>query len=495
MSVHSNTAENTDERLPEGTIIDGRYEIIGHLGRGGFAHVYKARHIHLEREIALKILEFPSGPGTQQFQARFLQEARIAAKIKHPNVVDVFDFGVANELGQPYLAMDYLAGHDLEEELVRNGPMEPQRAVGLFIDTMSALGDGHLMGIVHKDLKPSNLYLRDPGTKDERLIILDFGIARVFGDKSSQMTQTGSFSGTPAYLAPEYIENQIVTPALDVYQMGLILIETLTAIPAVMAGNSMAYLLAHCQGQVRMPEELRRTGLGEILIKATQLDPKKRYANATEFCDALGQVEVPSLPFVGSRTMPLGFGNRGRMDSINVLGETSENTPTLPYESAVVSVPFSSVPRASVAPTVDTPATVRNSRLGLVFGGLVVFVLLGFGTVVGLHLSSMPAASTESGDSGESGESAAGSLERAEIPVGEIPVEEPVVAVVVEARDVGVDSPQAPVEVAEPVKNVEVKVVKTRVKSRVDERPATVKTVKPPDKPEETDQSAPLVAP
>jgi len=274
----------------EGTIIDGRYEIIGHLGRGGFAHVYKARHVHLDREIALKILEFPSGPGTEQFQARFLQEARIAAKIKHPNVVDVFDFGVANDLGQPYLAMDYLIGHDLEEELVRSGPMDPQRAIGLFIDTLSALGDGHLLGIVHKDLKPSNLYLSAPGTKDERLIILDFGIARVFGDKSSQMTQTGSFAGTPAYLAPEYIENQIVTPALDVYQMGLILIETLTAIPAVTAGNSMAYLLAHCQGHVRMPEELKCTKVGEVLTKATLFDPQQRYANATEFCDALRRV-------------------------------------------------------------------------------------------------------------------------------------------------------------------------------------------------------------
>ncbi len=477
-----NSTIDTDERLAEGTIIDGRYEIVGHLGRGGFAHVYKARHVHLDREIALKILEIPRGPGTEKFQARFLQEAKIAAKIKHPNVVDVFDFGVANDLEQPYLAMDYLVGHDLEEELVRNGPMEPKRAMGLFIDTMSALGEGHRLGIVHKDLKPSNLYLSHPGQADERLIILDFGIARVFGESSSQMTQSGSFTGTPAYLAPEYIESQIVTPALDVYQMGLIFIETLTAIPAVSAGNSMAYLMAHCQGHLNIPQELEATELGRILKKATLLNPKNRFANATEFCSALQQAKVPRLPFVGSRTMPLGFGNRGRLDSGNVLSDTSEHTPAMQFESAVMVV---QPPAPALEPVAQGVQQAQSNLRGLLIG-LALLVASGVGLVATLHFT------LNSNDAVElKPQPPVDSVKPTFVETVE-PVESPILVV---AADTGVDVTEPTVDHVDVVKvepPIQVQVVKKRVVPKVDKPLPKVSEV--PAKPEEK-KSVLLIAP
>ncbi|MEZ4459785.1 MAG: serine/threonine-protein kinase [bacterium] len=229
MNSEVTTHEEIDQRLPNGTLVDARYRIEGHLGRGGFAHVYRARQIHLDRQVALKVLELPPGPSGAQFQARFIQEARIAARIKHRNVVDVFDFGVPTDLGQPYLAMEFLDGHDLEAELVRNGPMEAKRALKLFGDCLAALAEGHSQGIVHKDLKPTNLYLCNP-----RNTARELGRARLRHRANirgwvSLADADRWFAGTPAYLAPEYIEHQTVSPALDVYQMGLIIIETLTA--------------------------------------------------------------------------------------------------------------------------------------------------------------------------------------------------------------------------------------------------------------------------
>lgn len=368
MKPESTTHEELDARLPVGTVVDGRYQIVGHLGRGGFAHVYRARHVHLEREVALKVLDLPQGPNAAQFQARFLQEAKIAARIKHPNVVDVSDFGVPADLGQAYIAMDLLEGHDLEAELVRHGPLAPTRAFRLFDDCLAALAEGHRLGIVHKDLKPTNLFLRHPGTAAERLVILDFGIARVFGDESTHMTQTGGFAGTPAYLAPEYIERQHVTPALDVYQMGLILIESLTAQPAVMANTSMAYLIAHCQGQVQMPAALESSAVGAVLRRATHLDPAQRFADASELREALVKVDPATLPAAGAVRMEQGFGNRGRLDSV------AAQAPTVVHitETKSAPQPDNTTPLPTPAEVVD-----ESRRLKFMLAALLLVIVLG----------------------------------------------------------------------------------------------------------------------
>ncbi len=277
---------------PEGTVIDGRYRIVRRLGRGGFATVYEAEHLQLGRPAALKVLEPVAPHITERFHARFNTEARIAANLDHPNVVRIFDFGFIEADGRPYMAMELLDGCDLDEYLAHTGGMDPERAKRLFLPVIDALRVGHERGIVHKDLKPSNLYFVKEGTPEEKLVVLDYGIARLEGDDNPRYTEEGTYTGTPAYMPPEYINRREVTPAYDVYQLGLIFIEAMTGQPVVFAKTTLAYMVAHVEGRHRVPEDFGDTPLGATLLKAIAVDPKDRYADAGQMLDAVRMADV-----------------------------------------------------------------------------------------------------------------------------------------------------------------------------------------------------------
>lgn len=281
-----------DQLFPAGTVIDGRYRILRPLGQGGFARVYEAEHLQLERRAALKILNYVAEPG-DTFYRRFVREAKIAANLDHPNVVTIFDFGVVEGRNLPYIAMEALSGRDLHDEIREHGPMTPARALPLFEGALDAIGLGHERGIIHKDLKPSNLFLVQPGTPQERMVVVDYGIARLDNDPEGQLTKTGAMSGTPAYLAPEYFHNQSVTPALDVYQLGLILAETLTGRRVVNAATPVAIAVAHTSGQHDIDARLRASPLGPLIEKALKVDPSERFPNAHAMLRALQQIEPP----------------------------------------------------------------------------------------------------------------------------------------------------------------------------------------------------------
>lgn len=282
--------------LAPGTIVEGRYKILRVLGRGGFAVVYEVEHLRLDRLAALKVLDLHgSSRDVAMFRERFEREAKLAARIEHPNVVKIYDYGFVEQNQQPYIAMELLRGHDLEVELERHGALDADRARRLFLPALSALGFAHEQGVVHKDLKPSNLFLCDAGTARERIVVLDYGIARVFDDEGSKLTATNQFSGTPAYIAPEYIERHEVSPALDVYQMGLIISESLMGVAAIKADSTLGYLMAHCEGKQQLDEGLLRSPVGQVLSQALAVSPSQRYANAQVFADALAQ--LPSWRF------------------------------------------------------------------------------------------------------------------------------------------------------------------------------------------------------
>jgi serine/threonine protein kinase len=269
--------------LPVGIVLEERWVLGEPLGRGGFASVYEARHLKLGRRAAVKVLDLQANPDDlAMLHERFLREAKLSSQLEHPNVVQILDFGLYEHKGmeKPFLVMELLDGHDLEHELLSNGTLAPARAKSLFAGALDALAVSHEAGIVHRDLKPSNLYLVHPGKEDERLVVVDFGIARAFESTEAKLTATNHFTGTPAYLAPEYISEQIVTPALDVYQMGLIITESLTGKPVVQASAPLGYLVAHCNGQQRIPEYLENTGVGKVLRRAVAVEPAARPADA-----------------------------------------------------------------------------------------------------------------------------------------------------------------------------------------------------------------------
>jgi serine/threonine protein kinase len=284
-----------------GTIIDGRYRIEARLGRGGFATVYRARHLKLDRPAALKVLE-PIAPFiSDRFYARFETEARIAANLDHPNVVRIFDYGMIEPDNRPYIAMQMLEGRDLEAHLDLHGALEPTHAKKLFEGVIDALRLGHERGIVHKDLKPSNLFVVAPDTPREKLVVLDYGIAWLEGDENPRYTEEGQYTGTPAYMPPEYIQNREVSPAFDVYQLGLIFIETLTGQPVVSAGSNLEFMVAHIEGKHRVPDGFGDSPMGATLLKAISVDPADRYQNAGEMLDA---VQIAKFDASADFTLP-----------------------------------------------------------------------------------------------------------------------------------------------------------------------------------------------
>jgi serine/threonine-protein kinase len=294
------TEVDTERRIGPGTVLDGRYEVVELLGSGGFANVYLAQHTRLGTNVALKVMHAPLAMSSDpQFSKRFEREAQVAAQMSHPNVVKVTDFGFLDS-GDPYLVMEHLEGRDLEDELKEHGPLDPARLLKLMVPCIRAVGEAHKSGIVHKDLKPSNLYLVDVGTPTERLVVLDFGVARVFDDADANITQTGAFTGTPAYLPPEYIREQRVTTSFDVYQMGLILIESLTGQKAVEADGPMGYLLAHCMARLTVEPEFFDNDLGRVIKRAIAVEDEDRFADCAQLADALEDVD-PAAPFEGRK--------------------------------------------------------------------------------------------------------------------------------------------------------------------------------------------------
>ncbi len=229
---------------------------------------------------------------------RFSTEARAAAMIDHPNVVKIFDMGVIDALQLPYIVMELLNGHDLDVELDL-GPMQPRRALGLVERCLEALAVGHDQGIIHKDLKPANIFLTHPGTEREDVRILDFGTARL-QSQGAGLTAAGEVLGTPQYLAPEYISKQIVSPALDVYQMGLILVEMLTGAPVVQSDNSLACLMAHSSGELHIDGLLLQGELGRVLSGALEYDHSRRYSDAGDFLLALRAIDVARISIGGA---------------------------------------------------------------------------------------------------------------------------------------------------------------------------------------------------
>ena len=276
-----------------------RYEVGELLGRGGFAAVYAGFDPVIKRDVAIKVLHSyllgdEKADKREAMLIRFRQEASSAASIGHPNVVNIFDMGVIGDDEQPFIVMERLDGHDLEAELGRSGPIPAARLLPLFATALEAIGAAHKKGVVHRDLKPSNLFLVNPDTEEEDIRVVDFGIARV--EQAEGVTATGQVVGTARYLAPEYIIRSLVSPALDVYQMGLILVELLSGAPVVEGEGVLNCVHMHTNRDLRVPEALLTSPLGPLVTRALAFEPEERFADGREFARALRAIDPLSIP-------------------------------------------------------------------------------------------------------------------------------------------------------------------------------------------------------
>ena len=393
-------SERTTTRIRKGTILDGRFELLDPLGEGGFATVYRGRQLNIDRTVAIKVLDVnPRIPDEElgNYRKRFVLEAKRAANIDHPDIVSIYDHGVMGT-EQPYIVMELLQGHDLGEELARHGPMAPERILPLFVRCLDALQAAHAQGIVHKDLKPSNLFLTGVGTLVETLRIVDFGIAGLVDPKQDErMTSTGQYIGTALYCAPEYYEHSIVSPALDVYQMGLILAEVLIGRPAVNASSPVRAIMHHLAGALSLPEALRESPLGPLIAKATDLDHTQRYQSAGEFRDALSRLDPSTIGDVQQPERSLAEMETGTLstsiapDMLKTPPRASNTTPPAFAETLVAprqaQAPPETPPPSPLEEIATGPAAPRASKAprSVVLAGvalLLVSVVVGAGLMV-----------------------------------------------------------------------------------------------------------------
>ncbi|HET9531885.1 MAG TPA: protein kinase [Blastocatellia bacterium] len=213
------------------------YEIVRELGRGGMGVVYEAIQKPLDRRVALKLLH-PEWAARQDISARFLEEAKSVAKLNRPTIIEVYDFGQVNDTY--YLALKYIDGPPLDAVLAQER-LSIKRIVDVLIGVADALAHAHQVGIVHRDVKPGNIFL----DKDGHVVLGDFGIAKALDPNLQALTQTGQVIGTPAYMSPEQAQGQPVTPASDLYSLGILAFELITGRVPFTADTAIALLMKH----------------------------------------------------------------------------------------------------------------------------------------------------------------------------------------------------------------------------------------------------------
>jgi len=260
----------------------GRYAIRGELGRGRQSVVYLGWDPQLQREVAIKTLHFARRDPARN--AALLQEARTAGLFRHPHVVPIFDAGEQD--GDPYLVFERVVGRSLAELCTAGTPWPAGKAVALLRQVADALGEAHAQGIVHRDLKPSNILV---DVRDGAARVMDFGIAtRLAAAAAARDDDPAGLSGTPAYLAPEYVTQKRIGPQNDVYACGLILLELLTGRRVFASPTAGMTLQRVATEPVTLPETPPiDPPLGAIILRACAFDPAKRYANAAELGAAL----------------------------------------------------------------------------------------------------------------------------------------------------------------------------------------------------------------
>lgn len=263
----------------------GRYRLMAPIGKGGMGEVWLAWDLSLQRNVALKLLRVADNAGPEMV-ARFEREALATSRLQSPHVIQIFDYG-ASEDGLYYIAMEFLAGRDLGSIVEEDGPLSPERAVGLVMQACLALEVAHNAGVIHRDIKPQNLFVVSSGDEGDRIKLLDFGIVRFREPRDRNLTWTGMLVGTPQYLAPELWTGAAADERSDVYSVGVTLHFLLTGRLPAASPSSSGGIAPIFQQPTPAEREL------ELLVRrCLNPDPSQRMASARALYDALAALRA-----------------------------------------------------------------------------------------------------------------------------------------------------------------------------------------------------------
>jgi serine/threonine-protein kinase len=388
--------------------LDGKYRIIERLGAGGMGEVFKVEHTYLGAIRVVKIIRAQIASSSDAHD-RFLREARVATKIQHPNVATLHDFSALPD-GSHYMVWEFIDGENLAQVLKRRGTLPARHAVRITMEALAGLDAIHRAGIVHRDISPENIMITRDNDGEERVKIIDLGVAKSSDADTMGMTQTGMFVGKFRYSSPEHVgfmnSGEKIDGRADLYSLAIVLYEMLTGRPPFEATSPHEYILHHSRDEYLHSHDLDRVGgteLQGVLAKALDRDRNRRFATAREFAEALARI-VPALPDEASATMivPVDGDSTTRLSSAarQTLGTTPPqpttvrtNSPAGPMPTMQSASPFVTPPtvRANIPaspPTVAVPVGASQTvidpvpmppqrRRSVLVPLLIVFVLLG----------------------------------------------------------------------------------------------------------------------
>ncbi|WP_157250651.1 serine/threonine-protein kinase [Nonomuraea typhae] len=342
--------------VAQGTTLAGRYRLDTRIGAGGMGEVWRGEDIVLARTVAVKVL-LPGRMDDSGFLARFQGEARAMATINHAGVVDVYDYGVSGDT--VYLVMKFVDGESLDKLLGRLGRIAPEPAMELIAQAASALQAVHDQGIVHRDVKPGNLLVQRDGT----LVLTDFGIAR--SDLANRLTDAGMVLGTAAYCAPEQAEGAPVTPAVDIYALGVVAYECLVGQRPFDGDSAVTIALKHIrEAPPPLPAEIPAP-VRALVETALSKDPARRFASAADMSRAARQAAAGQLPdevAAAPAQPPAEPYQTGVVPGAYQSGQAPQQTGQGPHQTGTGQVPYPT--GAMPSPPGDDNQTVPAPRGG-----------------------------------------------------------------------------------------------------------------------------------
>jgi serine/threonine protein kinase len=348
-----------------GRVLADRYHILKRIGEGGMGRVYLGEHVKMNRQCAIKVMN-PALVNDSESASRFAREASSAARIIHPNVAAVFDYGESE--GLIYLVMEYVDGQPLSRILAREAPLAVERALDLAKQIADGLGAAHELGIVHRDLKPDNILVTRTRTGREVPKVVDFGIAKAVQDTTGEaLTRTGLVIGTPEFMSPEQLLGDPIDARSDLYALGCILHLMLTATPPFAASTREQMIkrrLTEDAPHVQQLDPGLPDSVDRIVERLLARSPSDRYGSAAEVRDALAGTHARRTPVEGVPRTTL---------------DTPRSAPTMPFASAAIAP--TEVTEVAVLPTrVITPTPQAHPRAASI--ALAVVLVVGGALVV-----------------------------------------------------------------------------------------------------------------